>query len=89
SRRGRDSAKRPRKELTYCPIYGFKPCVICAKGLTPALFCCSERFSRAGKLAGRVYRFGITLFPSRGKAMDSGGLQARDPLAKEQETVHD
>ena len=39
SRRSRGSAKRPRKELTYCPIYGFKPCVICAKDLTPALFC--------------------------------------------------
>ncbi len=40
SRRSRGSAKRARKELTYCPIYGFKPCVICAKDLTPALFCC-------------------------------------------------
>jgi len=39
SRRSRGSAKRARKELTYCPIYGFKPCVICAKDLTPALFC--------------------------------------------------
>lgn len=43
SRRSRGSAKRPRKELTYCPIYGFKPCVICAKDLTPALFCCLRK----------------------------------------------
>lgn len=43
SRRSRGSAKRPRKELTYCPIYGFKPCVICAKDLTPALFCGAAR----------------------------------------------
>lgn len=39
SHRSRGPIKRPRKELTYCPIYGFKPCVICAKDLTPALFC--------------------------------------------------
>ena len=38
SPRGRTSAKRPKNELTYCPIYGFKPCVICTKDLTPALF---------------------------------------------------
>ena len=49
SRRSRGSAKRPRKELTYCPIYGFKPCVICAKDLTPALF-----VARAPMLHGAV-----------------------------------
>jgi len=31
--------KRHETELTYCPVYGFKPRVICTKGLTPALFC--------------------------------------------------
>lgn len=40
SRQRRSSSKRPRKELTYCPIYGFKSFLICAKELTPALFCC-------------------------------------------------
>lgn len=35
----RSAAKPPRKELTYCPICGFKPCVICMNDLTPALFC--------------------------------------------------
>lgn len=40
SRRSRGSAKRPRIELTYCPIYGFKPYVLCTQDLTPALFCC-------------------------------------------------
>lgn len=39
SRQRRSSSKRPRKELTYCPIYGFKSFLICAKDLTPALFC--------------------------------------------------
>ena len=39
SRRSRGSAKRPRIELTYCPIYGFKPYVLCTQDLTPALFC--------------------------------------------------
>ncbi len=39
SPRGQTSAKWPGKELTYCPIYGFKPCVIGTKDLTPALFC--------------------------------------------------
>ena len=43
SRQRRSSSKRPRKELTYCPIYGFKSFLICAKELTPALFC----FARA------------------------------------------
>lgn len=38
SRQRRSSSKRPRKELTYCPIYGFKSFLICAKDLTPALF---------------------------------------------------
>ncbi len=38
SRQRRSSSKRPRKELTYCPIYGFKSFLICAKELTPALF---------------------------------------------------
>ena len=41
SRQRRSSSKRPRKELTYCPIYGFKSFLICAKELTPALFCYS------------------------------------------------
>ena len=41
SRQRRSSSKRPRKELTYCPIYGFKSFLICAKELTPALFCSS------------------------------------------------
>lgn len=43
SRQRRSSSKRPRKELTYCPIYGFKSFLICAKELTPALFCCPEK----------------------------------------------
>lgn len=43
SRQRRSSSKRPRKELTYCPIYGFKSFLICAKELTPALFCCLEK----------------------------------------------
>lgn len=38
----RSAAKPPRKELTYCPICGFKPCVICMNDLTPALFCCLQ-----------------------------------------------
>ena len=42
SRQRRSSSKRPRKELTYCPIYGFKSFLICAKELTPALFCCLD-----------------------------------------------
>ena len=42
SRRSRGSAKRPRKELTCCPIYGFKPYVLCTQDLTPALFCRSD-----------------------------------------------
>lgn len=33
--------KRHETELTYCPVYGFKPRVICTKGLTPAIFCLS------------------------------------------------
>lgn len=44
SRQRRSSSKRPRKELTYCPIYGFKSFLICAKDLTPALFCQSETY---------------------------------------------
>lgn len=43
SPRSRSAAKRPRKELTYCPTYGFKPFVIYTKDLTPALFCCLEK----------------------------------------------
>lgn len=43
SRQRRSSSKRPRKELTYCPIYGFKSFLICAKELTPALFCCRAK----------------------------------------------
>lgn len=43
SRQRRSSSKRPRKELTYCPIYGFKSFLICAKDLTPALFWGSGR----------------------------------------------
>lgn len=35
----RSPATWPRKELTYCPIYGFKPSVICTKDLTRELFC--------------------------------------------------
>ena len=31
--------KRHETELTYCPVYGFKPHVFSMKGLTPALFC--------------------------------------------------
>lgn len=38
SRRSRGSAKRPRKELTCCPIYGFKPYVLCTQDLKPELF---------------------------------------------------
>lgn len=30
--------KRHKTELTYCPIYGFKPPVFCTKGLTLAIF---------------------------------------------------
>ena len=43
SPRSRSAAKRPRKELTYCPTYGFKPFVIYTKDLTPALFCLAFR----------------------------------------------
>lgn len=39
SPRSHTAPKWPRKELTYCPIYGFKSCVICTKDLTPELFC--------------------------------------------------
>lgn len=53
SRRGRNSAKRPQKELTYCPIYGFKPCVIGTKDLTPALFCCPA-FRRVPVRSARI-----------------------------------
>ena len=53
SRRSRGSAKRPRKELTYCPIYGFKPCVICAKDLTPALFVCGASGQRRSTIRKR------------------------------------
>lgn len=31
--------KRHEVELTYCPVYGFKPRMICTKDLTPAIFC--------------------------------------------------
>lgn len=31
--------KRHGTELTYCPIYGFRPHVICTNSLTLALFC--------------------------------------------------
>lgn len=31
--------KQYETELTYCPIYGFKPSVFSTKGLTQALFC--------------------------------------------------
>ena len=37
--RRRTSARWPEKELTYCLINGFKPCVICTKDLIPGLFC--------------------------------------------------
>ncbi|WP_193075174.1 hypothetical protein [Pseudomonas sp. FME51] len=30
--------KRHEAELTYCPVYDFKPRVICTKGLTLAIF---------------------------------------------------
>ena len=30
--------KRHETELTYCPVYDFKPRVIFTKGLTPAIF---------------------------------------------------
>lgn len=30
--------KRHETELTYCPVYDFKPLVICTKGLTLAIF---------------------------------------------------
>ncbi|WP_238582058.1 hypothetical protein, partial [Pseudomonas aeruginosa] len=35
--------KRHKTELTYCPIYGFKPPVFCTKGLTLAIFYCPEK----------------------------------------------
>lgn len=61
SRQRRSSSKRPRKELTYCPIYGFKSFLICAKELTPALFCCSvsKRFRRS---PGQVEASAIAVF---------------------------
>ena len=46
SPRSRSAAKRPRKELTYCPTYGFKPFVIYTKDLTSALFCARD-FTRS------------------------------------------
>ena len=56
SRQRRSSSKRPRKELTYCPIYGFKSFLICAKELTPALFCAAWRIGRVcgGAQVGRA-----------------------------------
>lgn len=48
SRQRRSSSKRPRKELTYCPIYGFKSFLICAKELTPALFCARGNHNALG-----------------------------------------
>ncbi|THF65626.1 hypothetical protein E6C76_08625 [Pseudothauera nasutitermitis] len=38
--------KRHETELTYCPIYGFKPHLICTKGLTQAIFGGSNRAER-------------------------------------------
>lgn len=51
SRQRRSSSKRPRKELTYCPIYGFKSFLICAKDLTPALFCVEQSPSSSWRRA--------------------------------------
>jgi hypothetical protein len=52
-------------------------------------FCCSERFSRAGKLAGRVHRFGITLSPLAGRQwiqMDNG-QETRLPTGRKESTI--
>ncbi len=57
SRQRRSSSKRPRKELTYCPIYGFKSFLICAKELTPALFC----WVRVGCVEQHLPRIGGSL----------------------------
>lgn len=51
SPRSHTAPKWPRKELTYCPIYGFKSCVICTKDLTP------ELFEGLGEALGRAIRF--------------------------------
>lgn len=75
SRRSRGSAKRPRKELTYCPIYGFKPCVICAKDLTPALFCVDRSFG------GRMAALSATASGEDGRRRrgDRTRVRAADP----------
>lgn len=44
--------KQHKKELTYCPVYGFKSRVICAKGLTPAIFCTDPRDYSLGGVVG-------------------------------------
>ncbi len=35
----RITCRRHETELTYCPVYGFKPTAFSTRGLTPALFC--------------------------------------------------
>ncbi len=71
SRQRRSSSKRPRKELTYCPIYGFKSFLICAKELTPALFCWLRRCraeptlgcpAKARRASARLYTFSAGFF---------------------------
>lgn len=71
SRQRRSSSKRPRKELTYCPIYGFKSFLICAKELTPALFCLrdgrdADAAWQKGRAASPLFRdsaVGYQIFP--------------------------
>ncbi len=75
SRQRRSSSKRPRKELTYCPIYGFKSFLICAKELTPALFWepsiyqtrKQHEFFEEASAAGLVYGLTMPLHGARGE----------------------
>ncbi|WP_273628565.1 hypothetical protein [Pseudomonas aeruginosa] len=63
--------KRHETELTYCPVYGFKPRVICTKGLTPALFCLRDGRDavaawQKGRAASPLFRdsaVGYQIFP--------------------------
>ncbi|WP_216354531.1 hypothetical protein, partial [Burkholderia cenocepacia] len=59
SQSSRSPATRPQKELTYCPIYGFNPCVLCTKDLTPELFC-----RRGGMPARQATRSPVGVLPS-------------------------
>ena len=48
--------KQYETELTYCPIYGFKPSVFSTKGLTQALFCFFSRLKKHGSASARPER---------------------------------